>query len=233
MHYMYTHVCKQLFCRMHSEWNDYIELQLRADVSELHREGYMVLLMGDFNGHVAVGLDDVIQDLDVNGLRLVSLAADNDLTIGNFSDKCKGQWTWMRGLQKSTIDFVLYDNDLEELVQQMIIDEKGERWSIGSDHSWIECTIGWKPVAKSVKRPPPRWAITNLTDWSKYRKELQAALKKWKDTAAPPGGVDTVTAEGVYEELVSSIVQAAENTMQLADTSHQISGCSNPANFKD
>ena len=86
------------------EWNDLLEQELHADIQchlDAHRE---ILVIGDFNGHIAVPagkLYGIYEASNRNGRRIESLIQSNNLTIlNNHQDKCKGKWTWCRGNQK-------------------------------------------------------------------------------------------------------------------------------------
>ena len=63
------------------------------------------------------------------------------MSIINFSNKCKGKWTWIGRDKKSIINYALIDVDGEYLIKNMIIYDGVENWDIGSDHSWMEITL--------------------------------------------------------------------------------------------
>ena len=46
-----------------------------------------------------------------------------------------------RGVKNSTIDYVMVGDELEKNIIGMKIDDMKARWTIGSDHSWIETSV--------------------------------------------------------------------------------------------
>ena len=76
-------------------------------------------------------------------LSLIMLIKQEELDIINFLQKCKGEWTWVRGKSKSTIYYVLADKittsnivDMEIVVRQ----KNGAltQTIVGSKSQWIE-----------------------------------------------------------------------------------------------
>ena len=119
------------------EWNDRIEANITEDLKALQEEGMKTLLVGDFNGHIG----ERSGQADRNGRRVLGIKERGDLQIMNQSPKCKGRWTWMRRGSKSIIDYVMMDPVMATALKSMEIDEKGEKWCVGADHSWIQLVI--------------------------------------------------------------------------------------------
>ena len=61
---------------------------------------------------------------------------DFNLILINGDERCVGQLTWSRQNQKSTIDFVLMNNEAYKVFQKMKIDEEKEIMDI-SDHNLV------------------------------------------------------------------------------------------------
>lgn len=64
--------------------------------------------------------------------------------------ECKGEFTWERGEQRSTIDFALINSDFYKFFERMIIDEKGEEYDL-SDHKPI--TVQFKVDINKGENP--------------------------------------------------------------------------------
>ena len=114
-------------------WNKEIFENLQKDIAELKSQGKKILLLGDFNSHITrPEITGTNWKTDKNGERLVTLMKQEDLEIINFLQKCKGEWTWMRGKNKSIIDYVMADKDTTNNIMDMKINERAEKWSIGT-----------------------------------------------------------------------------------------------------
>ena len=85
----------------------------------------------------------------------------------------------MRGIQKSVIDCVLVNPGLATRINHIKIDEKGQKWEAGSDHSLIEITMkGYKQKYKLSKEN--MWNINANTKWQEFRKLLGEKLDEWE-----------------------------------------------------
>ena len=78
------------------------------------------MVIGDFNGHIE---DLGYQKQDERGKMIIRWMNEYNLNLLNIDEKCRGVSTWERGNQKSTIDFVLVNNDLYSNITSMKIDE--------------------------------------------------------------------------------------------------------------
>ena len=115
--------------------NECLTNLLAYELRQFQEEGCNILMMGDFNGHTLIGKGEKRTAVDNNGKNLLKIVK---LIIANDSEKCTGRWTWMRKANKSVIDYVLMDDYLHGLLQEMVIDDEGARWEAGSDHNLIE-----------------------------------------------------------------------------------------------
>ena len=107
-----------------------VELFLRA-----HNDDNLFIL-GDFNGHVGF---KGYQNLDENGKMVLEWMVEYNMVMLNNDVKCKGEITWQRGEQKSTVDFVLVTDKAYEYFKNMEIDEQKLKFDL-SDHNLIEVT---------------------------------------------------------------------------------------------
>lgn len=105
----------------------------------------MMIIGGDFNAHIM----ERGGKQDRNGDLMKELVENNSLEIGNLLEQCEGQITWQRKNQKSSIDFVLMNEEATMRTTKIKIDEEG-LWSLGSDHNRILVIL--EEISKSKKR---------------------------------------------------------------------------------
>jgi hypothetical protein len=204
------------------EWNDTLEEELQSDIQTHIDARREILLIGDFNGHVATDsglLHGLYGSSNRNGRRVVGLATHNDLhLLNNFQDKCTGQWTWCRGQHRSVVDYVLASNIVMQDLKSMEVDEGG-KWEVGTDHNWI--TLEWQRsvVSRSASErddnhgPSKRWNISDATNWPKYRRVLRDSLQPWhRDTATIQDYGEDLLELG-YKALQTTIIASAEQTV--------------------
>jgi exonuclease III len=203
------------------EWNDLLEQELHADIQyhlDAHRE---ILVVGDFNGHIAMPagkLSGVYEASNRNGKRIESLTHSHNLTIlNNHQDKCKGKWTWCRGAQRSIVDYALASRNIALRTQSLIIDEEGQ-WDLGSDHNWLVLSCNMYIPTRGTANPQQdnpnvnlggKWKINDNTSWPKYRRMMRPNLQAWIHDAAHSHDYDEHMLEIGYKSLEKCIVDAA------------------------
>ena len=108
------------------EMYSYIQTEVQAAKAENH----MVVIGGDFNCKIGGQIAGNKKEVSKGGRRLIRMAANNELTIINTTEKCQGLWTRTQienGIErKSVIDYILISEEHEHLVKSMIIDEEKE-----------------------------------------------------------------------------------------------------------
>ena len=150
---------------------------------------------------------------NTNGERIMRLVKNHNLKIINTDNRCTGKWTWMRQSQKSIIDYVLAGNRVNKNITRMIIDETGQFWDIGGDHSWISVELKY---AKSVKRQEDKqtekWNIHQHSDWGKFKEEMEKEMGEWEDQMGDENIHEAMVERG-YEELVKAIIRVGQKTI--------------------
>ena len=121
------------------EWNTNIQDLLMQDMAELRMLGHHIILIGDFNGHIEPTQNGP-KGTDHNGKFIEEIIKTENMCLLNWTSQCQGKWTWMRGESRSEIDFCITDQTILPYLKSMYIDEKGEKWSISSDHCFTEIT---------------------------------------------------------------------------------------------
>jgi hypothetical protein len=194
------------------EWNNSIEEQLTQDMASLREAGNRVMLIGDFNGHIKEGDGGVRQGdnrTDTNGQRIKNIMRSQNLIMMNKSTKCQGKWTFMRKNQKSIVDYVLADEDVAEQIKGMIIDDEAERWTIDSDHSWIQVELEGEMQKKAKIRKERRWKIHAKTNWQEFQREMAKELVTWEAME----GEDESMADIAYSRLVEVLNKVGQRTI--------------------
>ena len=96
-------------------------------------ENEMLILLGDFNAHNGT---TGTQSIDHNGKMLQEWLNNQDLIMLNYDNRCKGEITWKRGKQKSTIDYIMVNEIMYDQFIDMNIDEEEEIFE-RSDHNLL------------------------------------------------------------------------------------------------
>ena len=139
-----------------------IRKQCEKIIGESRNNAFIVL--GDFNGHVGfLGY----QKIDKNGEMIIEWMNDYNLTLLNAREETKGLYTWERGEQKSVIDYVLVNEEMELHIDKMEIDENKELMDI-SDHNLIKLSFRID-LESSKDFRNARWEIT---DYITTKKEV-------------------------------------------------------------
>ena len=175
-----------------SNWNDGIFWILQQEVSSLRADGYRVLLVGDFNGHIGniagQGIPGNNADINKNGERFLEFLMNNNLTHINgapthdgASQICKGVWSRQRGPSRSIIDFSVLPSEHMRSVLSMFIDDKGA-YGGRSDHNWSEIVLEDR-IAHFIKvdsRPKRKkvWNIKDDQDWTAFKASIAENLQR-------------------------------------------------------
>ena len=128
-------------------WNEDLFGLVTQEAILLKRQGFMVLSMGDYNARVGqiAGLEGNTPDTNRNTPMFMNFIAEVNLLIINTFPISKGVFTRFmdesgRPGTRSLLDYGLVDADHSHTVTSFVIDEDA-RFSCGSDHALLECTI--------------------------------------------------------------------------------------------
>ena len=137
-------------------------------------EGLMV--MGDFNGHIKE-IDG--RNEDENGKMIINWIEKYKLKLLNLDEKCEGKYTRVRGEQKTTIDYILVNENIYERFEGMHIDEEKEIIE-GSDHTLISVKL---KIEKNKNIEKAEWK--EITYYVNTEREIESCIKelenKWKE----------------------------------------------------
>ena len=99
---------------------------MKHEAQKYQEEGFNIVILGDFNGHVTkTTCRDEWIGANFNGNLLMDMVKTCELQFINEGIKCTGKWTWMRKDKKSVIDYVTMDGVMESNLLKMVIDEEG------------------------------------------------------------------------------------------------------------
>jgi exonuclease III len=125
--------------------------KLEDQIKEARTKKQNVLLVGDFNCKVGKKIEGNTEEISKSGKRLLKFADKMGLKIMNSSKACEGTWTRVEGCKKSVLDYIMINEEDEELVKCMWIDEehnitpyhRQEGRTIYSDHNAMVMDVNW------------------------------------------------------------------------------------------
>ena len=131
--------------------NKKIRKEIEKEIENNQNEG--LIIAGDFNGHLHV-LDE--KEDDTNGLMINKWSEEYDLHILNLDQRCKGTYTRIRNDQKTTVDYILVNKKIFDMVEEIEIDEDRQIMD-GSDHVVMHTKINMGYGRKKWNKP--EWKI--------------------------------------------------------------------------
>ena len=152
--------------------------ELEKDLKEIvENEGDEVLIVGDFNAHVGndeKGIKDNHEKIGKNGEQYRRMVEENNLTIMNNTNKCKGKWTRVQGDKKSILDLTIVTNNLMEKTQ-IEIDEN--KYTIESTRAETDHKMTIVKVKFEKKMEKEKWKTITIYKEDKWE-EFKGELKK-------------------------------------------------------
>ena len=188
-----------------------------------------LVLMGDFNARVGNDGDmwpGVVErhgvgKMNSNGLRLLTLCTEHDLSISNtffrMKNKYKTSWMHPRSRHWHLIDYIIVRNkDLFHVEKTRAM--RGAECS--TDHRLIVSDIGWKlrPKVRRQKRQSKKFNVAALQDPIK-RENFQTMLRE--SLQGSPTSQSEVRMEDSWERFASAIKNTAEETIGLKKRNHR------------
>ena len=212
---------------MNAAWNDTLYSVLRMEVASLRKEGFRVVLLGDFNGHVGnvpgVGVPGNKPDINRNGRRFLDFLADSSCVhVNGCQNLTDGLWTRQRSGNSSVIDYGVVAKEHLYSVVSMFIDEQG-LYGGGSDHNWIFLKLKDNFVRKCRASNLPRkkapWNISHSQDWSAFRNTIDNLVDE-TDTDLDAAALASRVAEILIKSGTENIgfKSGSKNKSMLATT---------------
>ena len=163
------------------QWNNTMYQVLQREAFSLRSQGYRVIFLGDFNGHVGCvpgqGVPGNKADINANGRRFLDFLSITDSTHINGNRRLTtGLWTRQRGGHSSVIDYAVISREHINTAISLFIDDGGDLGG-GSDHNWLLLDVSdtfvqlKRRTAATSKKT--RWNIADDQDWSGYKKYCQ------------------------------------------------------------
>ena len=129
-------------------------------MEELRGEGFVIFMMGDFNGHLGqrslINPHGILGDTcarNQNGTLLINFLNNNDMALMNNLAVCKGTYTRGEGRNYSVVYFGMFDDKYGHLIKSFIIDEN-KQVAQGSDHVLLVLEINIRGTRMAKKTKP-------------------------------------------------------------------------------
>ena len=174
---------------------------IRAEILEILQnieEDEKIMILGDFNGHLGfIGN----QELNRNGKFVIEIMENYNLVLLNGDDLCIGETTREENGHKSSIDFVLVNDQLYNSFSTMLIDENKELFDI-SDHCLLKVDL----VSKKNKQGNIK---TERIDYFSVKDSLRDEfVQKVEDLIMEQGIVQTMDSfDRIMEESAESVTK--------------------------
>ena len=168
----------------HGEWNQNLYSVLKSEIVKLRTDGFRVVMLGDFNGHVGcdptVGIVGNHAGVNRNGRRFLDFLAEaHCVHINGCPNLTRGLWTRQRGTVSTILDYCVVGMEHLSSILSMSIDDHGH-FGGGSDHNWvfldmIDSFVRKLRISNLPKRKLP-WNITPTQDWSSFEATVDAMV---------------------------------------------------------
>ena len=187
------------------------------ELCDLREEGFTIMMLGDFNGHLGVKSKDnphgVIGDTcprNQNGSLFLDFVGKHNLSIINNFDNCKGTFTRSEGGNFSVVDFGIIEHSVSHMVGDVRIDE-GKELAQGSDHSLIQVKLHLHGARVRLKRSvdTTRFQITDRTDFSEFKLRVEREMDKLVEVSEGLSIVERV------EKLQTLLLKTAKACFKL------------------
>ena len=195
-------------CPANRKVNKATQSRLAKDIQEMSNSQQIknIVIAGDFNAHIEKKNGDW-KGKDRQGRELLQITKTTHLSLTNDLPQHKGKWTWFNNNRKSTVDYVLACHNTINRIIEVEVDELGDKWGVGSDHSWVKISINTQPIKQAKNNNhPTKWNNATDQQWIKFRESLASLITSWM-THHHNGGDEDVRQS--YKELTSLIVTAA------------------------
>ena len=147
---------------------------LSEEIGEYQNEGETIIFM-DGNGKIGI----LGEQKSRNGKLLENIFEAHNLIVLNQSEKCQGQITRQNTKnveEKSAIDFVAIENNIEQSVNSMKIDEEGIhkiRGKTNTDHNTIIVEMKIEKIDRTKTAKTVAWRLNAPSEqWESLKSEL-------------------------------------------------------------
>ena len=204
-----------------ADWNNTIYQTLQHESFTLRSQGYRVVFLGDFNGHVGDNIGEGIpgntHGINPNGRRFLDFLKNTDTVHINGSviipgrwdtRRTSGLWTRQRGGHSSIIDYGVISAEHVDSVVDMKIDDLGQ-FGTNSDHNWLFLNLSDKFVTQrritNINLKKSHWNIKDDQDWSGYQNQVLNSINS----------LNTNSPESLASSISSVILSALHTNIGL------------------
>ena len=184
---------------------------LKEEINEMKIEGDIMITM---DGNARIGL--LGEEISRNGHLILQVFHETGLKVLNGSNKCKGEITRKNTKnedEKSAIDFVVVNDEAEQMVTEMIIDEnelykvKGKN---ATDHNTICVNMNLKDLNNTKVVKKTDWNLRASSEkWAKFGDELVMRQPKAEHTICN----GNIPFQERYRKWYSQLDSAARNSI--------------------
>ena len=215
-----------------AEWNTTLFSVIQAEVVALRKDGFRIVLLGDFNGHVGdqlgVGVVGNKPGINRNGQRFIDFLNDtNCVHVNGRQDLTTGLWTRQRSGISTILDYGVIAREHLSSVLSMFIDDQGV-YGGGSDHNWIFMDLSDNLVKKHIQSNAPKrrtpWNISHDQDWSAFQSTLDSLVAE-TDLSLGPAEMASRAAEMLLKAGIKNIgvrSNTAKTSMKSTSLPHFI-----------
>ena len=202
-------------------WNDTIYRTIQHESFNLRSQGYRIVYLGDFNGHIGDKLGQGVpgnkHDINENGRKFLNFLSHTDSVHinggvrvpGNWDTRLTtGLWTRQRGGCSSILDFGVVSSEHISSVISMIVDDCGHFGTL-SDHNWLFLDLRDQFVKKqrvsNLTTKKSQWNIKDNQDWSGFRGQVLDSV----------ASLDKSSPDKLAAAISASILSALHSTIGL------------------
>ena len=192
---------------------------LQVEIERGRTSEEIPIVLGDLNAKLSGTINEPTA-ISGNGKLLTDLLHESQMKVTNFHKKTEGKWTRIqtskKGTTKSTLDYILVDEQLIPLVQEMVIDEekaftpfritkpRGQQKITFTDHSAMlikfNCTKG------KVTSKPPKRKVWNFTE---------GGFEIFRERTSQPFTLDTTeSSENMYKNWTDQLLTILADCFQ-------------------
>ena len=214
-----SQACKTAICGVYlgcqytdnrnDEWNNTIYHTLQQESFSLRSQGFRVVYLGDFNGHVGNKLGEGVPgntpNINRNGQKFLEFLRTTDSVHINGSVRIPGRWdsrlttglwTRQRGGSSTILDFGVISSEHLTSVDSFVIDDQGEFGTL-SDHNWLFLDLNDRFVKQRrvsrVNEKKSSWNIKENQDWSGFKTQILNSVQNL-DTSNPNNLASSISA---------------------------------------
>ena len=150
-------------------------------INKAKHDDEKIVITGDFNAKIGNMIKGNREEVTKSGKLLKKMAMEQELSILNSINKCRGKWTRISGKEKSIIDYVMVFQEDERYVSSMKIDEDKEdtpryregKKTIYSDHCALITEIGWTQANTERYTTQKEELVINERALEKFNRETE------------------------------------------------------------